>query len=191
MQSSGIEAQLSKLVLARDKPLEFTQLVGGKVSARFSTVDGRALHAISQESHAQYNVNVTHTAVEVTFDPSIDWATPAPLPCVASWEEEVKQVLPATNLCSEELARSGSTRAILFRGSTIVSGDIVARILATPRVIEIRFKPGQFYILIAKEHAIVGGLAHISASRNIQTRQIYRRRHKRGQRLRKVLAQQL
>jgi hypothetical protein len=178
---STIEARLAGLVLARDKPLEFTQLVGKKVSARFATADGRALHIISQESHSQYCVNITHTAVEVTFDPSMEWSTPTPLPCVDGWETEVKALLP-TGVQSNEVQRAGSTRVFLFKGSTILTGDTIARILATPRVIDIRFKPGQFFILIAREHAIVGGLAHISASRKIQPRTVYRRRAARAAR---------
>lgn len=176
-----IEERLSALVLARDKPLEFTQLVGGKVSARYSSVDGRALHIISQQSHSQYCVNITPTTVEVTFDPSMQWSTPSPLTCTRGWTAEVQELLPTT-VSSYEVRRSGSTRVILFKGGTILTGDIIARILATPRVIDIRCKPGEFFILVARERDVVGGLAHISATRKIQARAIYRRRPKRASR---------
>ena len=172
---SSIERDLSLLALTREKPLEFTQLVGGKVSTRFCTVDARPLHSISQQYHSQYNVNITHTAAEVTFDPSMKWSTPAPLACAAGWQHEVCALLP-TAVDASEVARSGSTRTIIFKGSTIISGDNIARILATPRVIDIRFKPGMFFIMVARERDIVGGLAHLSATRNIGQRKIYKRR---------------
>ena len=169
--------RLAELVLARDKPLECTHLVGGKVQVTFTTVEALALHNVAQKYQCNFLVSIHQSGVDVIFEKTTNWKTPDPLIITESWTTELLYLLPT--LSSHEIKRSGATRVICYSGVTKITSELVGRILATPRVIDIKFKAGNFLIFIARETAIVGGLAHLAASRKIKQRTLFKQRKKR------------
>lgn len=178
--TSALTEKLSALIMDRDTPVEFTHIVGGRLSLRFSAVSGRALHEISQAEQSQFSVLINSSHVEVTFDSSMEWKTPDPFSDCQTLLAKIIDSLP-TKMEAQELPRrrAGATHVLEFKGGTIVPGELISRILATTRVIDVKFKAGAFTVMIAREHPIVGGLAHLAARRKISGPTMFKKRNAR------------
>jgi len=174
---AALTEKLSGLIMDRDMPVEFTHIVGGRLSLRFSAVSGRALHEISETEQSQFSVHINTSHVEVTFDSTMEWKTPQPFADCHTLLDDITSMLP-TKVAANELPRrrAGATHVLEFQGGTIVPGELISRILATTRVIDITFKAGAFAVLVAREHPIVGGLAHLAARQRIRSPKLFKKR---------------
>lgn len=154
----------------RFRPLEVTPILGGALGVGFEGgVDALDLCAVSRDHQTAFSVKLT-TPVAVKFDPSMTWETPRGF-SGNFWPGDVC-ASHLTGVTVSELSKSGSTRVVMFTGGgdTSVNSHLIERIMASPNVIDIRFRPGQFDVLLARETPLIGGLAHLAATHQIKRR---------------------
>ena len=153
-----------------DRAPEVTDIIGGAIEVSLSAADALDLVAVGEQHCAGFSVMVDAAAVRVRFDPTLRWETPQPF-TGAYWPADVATAV-ACPLTVNELCRraAGATRVVRFSGSCTVNGGVVGRIMASPNVVDVRFRPGRFDVLLAREVPTIGGLAHLVASRKIQRR---------------------
>jgi hypothetical protein len=172
MAPPSLTDALEGLARPTDRAPEVTQIIGGAFEGAFGAVDAIDLTALATQHRAGYVVTLDNNAVRVRFDASAGWETPVPF-AGQYWPTDVVSALKQGGVTATELGRraAGATRVVRFVGGGPVDGGLINRIMATPHVIDVRFKPNQFDVLLAREAPTLGGLAHLVA-----TRKIYRRR---------------
>jgi hypothetical protein len=168
----GLAEALEGLTRTVDRAPEVTEIIGGAIEAAYCGADALDLCALSNTHRAGYSVAMDGSAVRVRFDATSGWTTPVPF-AGQFWPTDVVAALGNGAVTASELGRraAGASRVVRFVGQVPVPGSLINRIMATPHVIDVRFTPCHFDVLLAREAPTLGGLAHLVASRKICRRQ--------------------
>ena len=173
----ALRAALEMRFSGNKSDLEVTELFGGIYAIALKEIDARDLTDLAQAQKCGYSVSTGFSAaeVQVTFDPTASWETPMPFHG-PYWPGDVVSALTgdvgATELCRKA---AGSTRVVRFTGTTNIPGRVVDRIMASPHVVDVRFKPSAFDVMLARESPTLGGLSHLVATKKICRRRSRRR----------------